>query len=37
MNVIAKGYPAYAYTGGKPFDASLPAIVFIHGAAFDHS
>lgn len=31
------GYPAYAYTGGRPFDASLPAIVFIHGAAFDHS
>ncbi|HUQ27590.1 MAG TPA: alpha/beta hydrolase [Usitatibacter sp.] len=37
MNLIAQGYPAYAYTGGKPFDASLPAIVFIHGAAFDHS
>jgi pimeloyl-ACP methyl ester carboxylesterase len=28
---------AYAYTGGKPFDASLPAIVFIHGAMHDHS
>ncbi len=37
MNIIAKGYPAYAYTGGKPFDPLLPAIVFIHGAAFDHS
>jgi len=37
MNFIAQGYPAYAYTGGKPFDASLPTIVFIHGAAFDHS
>jgi pimeloyl-ACP methyl ester carboxylesterase len=37
MNVIAKGYPAYAYTGGRPFDASLPSVVFIHGAAFDHS
>ncbi|MEO5880859.1 MAG: alpha/beta hydrolase [Caldimonas sp.] len=30
-------HPAYAYTGGKPFDASLPAIVFIHGAMHDHS
>lgn len=37
MQFIAQGYPAYAYTGGKPFDASLPVIVFIHGAAFDHS
>ena len=37
MNFIAQGYPAYAYTGGKEFDASRPAIVFIHGAAFDHS
>ena len=37
MNLIVQGYPAYAYTGGKAFDAALPAIVFIHGAAFDHS
>jgi pimeloyl-ACP methyl ester carboxylesterase len=29
--------PAYAYTGGKAFDASLPCIVFIHGAMHDHS
>ncbi len=28
---------AYAYTGGKPFDASLPALVFVHGAMHDHS
>ena len=28
---------AYVYTGGKRFDASLPAIVFIHGAMHDHS
>lgn len=27
----------YAYTGGKPFDERLPAIVFIHGAQLDHS
>ena len=29
--------PAYAYTGGKPFDAALPCIVFVHGAGHDHS
>jgi len=28
---------AYAYTGGKRFDPSLPAIVFVHGAMHDHS
>ena len=28
---------AYAYSGGKRFDASLPAIVFLHGAMHDHS
>jgi pimeloyl-ACP methyl ester carboxylesterase len=32
-----KGRPAYAYTGGKAFDASRPAAVFIHGAEHDHS
>ena len=29
--------PAYAYTGGKPFDPTLPCVVFIHGALHDHS
>ena len=28
---------AYAYTGGKPFDAALPCVVFVHGALHDHS
>ncbi|MBD8529395.1 MULTISPECIES: alpha/beta fold hydrolase [unclassified Massilia] len=28
---------AYCYSGGKPFDAALPMIVFIHGAQNDHS
>jgi pimeloyl-ACP methyl ester carboxylesterase len=37
MNFIVQGYPAFAYTGGRPFDAKLPTIVFVHGAAFDHS
>ena len=28
---------AYAYTGGKAFDAALPSVVFVHGALHDHS
>ncbi len=31
------GAPAYVYTGGKPFDAALPCVVFVHGALNDHS
>jgi pimeloyl-ACP methyl ester carboxylesterase len=31
------GADAYCYTGGKTFDASLPTVVFIHGAQNDHS
>ncbi|MDR5877646.1 alpha/beta hydrolase [Caballeronia sp. LZ032] len=31
------GRAAYAYTGGKSFDAARPAVVFIHGAEHDHS
>lgn len=27
----------HAYTGGKPFDAALPCVVFVHGALHDHS
>ncbi len=27
---------AYAYTGGKPFNAKLPTVVFVHGAMGDH-
>ena len=27
---------AFAYTGGKAFDAALPAVVFIHGGELDH-
>ncbi|OWQ48019.1 alpha/beta hydrolase [Roseateles noduli] len=32
-----QGRAAYAYTGGKRFDAALPCVVFIHGALHDHS
>ena len=34
---IVQGYPAYAYTGGREFDVTQPAVVMIHGAALDHS
>jgi pimeloyl-ACP methyl ester carboxylesterase len=37
MIVTVQGQSAYAYTGGKPFDADLPTAVFIHGAEHDHS
>src|SRR5260221_3666868 len=37
MQFIVQGYPAFAYTGGRTFDPALPAVVFVHGAAMDHS
>ena len=37
MGLTVQGHHAYAYTGGKPFDATLPCTVFIHGALHDHS
>jgi pimeloyl-ACP methyl ester carboxylesterase len=37
MDLTVGGRTAYAYTGGKPFDPALPAVVFIHGAEHDHS
>ncbi len=37
MELVVDGRKAYAYTGGKPFDAALPCIVFVHGALHDHS
>jgi len=37
MKFIVQGYPAYAYTGGKEPDPAKPTVVFIHGAACDHS
>ena len=37
MLIDVDGRPAYAYTGGKPFDATLPIVVFVHGAQHDHS
>ena len=37
MELNVNGKKAYAYTGGKPFDATLPTVVFVHGAQHDHS
>ncbi len=37
MELSVYGRKVFAATGGKPFDPSLPAIVFVHGAAADHT
>ncbi|MEO7852886.1 MAG: alpha/beta hydrolase [Rubrivivax sp.] len=37
MKLRVNGHEAYAYTGGRSFDAALPCVVFIHGALHDHS
>lgn len=31
------GKQVFATTGGKPFDAGKPAIIFLHGSGFDHT
>ena len=37
MRVVVAGNDVYAYTGARPLDAALPTVVFVHGAAQDHS
>ena len=37
MKLQVDGREAYAYTGGKPFDATLPCVVLVHGALNDHT
>ena len=37
MKLSVNGTEVFAATGGRDFDKSLPAVVFIHGAGFDHS
>lgn len=37
MEFSVAGARAYAYCGGRAFDAKRPVIVFIHGGAQDHS
>ena len=37
MYLNVNGHTTYCYTGGKPFDAAKPTVVFIHGVLHDHS
>ena len=37
MNLSVNGIDTFVATGGQPFDSSLPAVVMLHGAGFDHS
>ncbi|WP_439518393.1 alpha/beta fold hydrolase [Hydrogenophaga sp.] len=37
MEILVNGATTYCYTGGKPFDAAKPTVVFIHGVVNDHS
>jgi pimeloyl-ACP methyl ester carboxylesterase len=37
MYVTVEGDPAYVYTGTRPFDPAQPTMLFVHGAANDHS
>jgi pimeloyl-ACP methyl ester carboxylesterase len=37
MELIVDGKRAYAYTAGHALHATLPSVVFVHGAANDHS
>ncbi len=37
MILDVQGHATYCYTGGKPFDAAKPSVVFIHGVLNDHS
>jgi len=37
MRIDVDGTSCYAYTGSRPMDAGRPSIVFVHGAANDHS
>lgn len=37
MRIGVRQRAAYAYTGGRRFDAAQPTVVFVHGADHDHS
>jgi pimeloyl-ACP methyl ester carboxylesterase len=37
MMLTVNGQETYCYTGGKPFDAAKPTVVFVHGVLNDHS
>ena len=37
MELNVDGKQAYAFTGGRAIDPSKPTVVFVHGAAMDHT
>lgn len=37
MELKVDGKRVYCGSGGKPFDAALPTVVFLHGAGMDHT
>jgi pimeloyl-ACP methyl ester carboxylesterase len=37
MQLSVNGVDTFVATGGKPFDKSLPTVVLLHGAGFDHA
>ncbi len=37
MHLTVNGAGVYAHTGGRPFDAAKPAVLFVHGAGLDHT
>jgi pimeloyl-ACP methyl ester carboxylesterase len=37
MDITVDGKRAFAATGGQPFEAGKPAIVFVHGGGLDHT
>ena len=37
MQLSVNGIETFVATGGREFDKSLPTIVFLHGAGFDHT
>jgi pimeloyl-ACP methyl ester carboxylesterase len=37
MDIQVRGSDVHVYTGSRTFDRSQPSIVFVHGAALDHS
>ncbi len=37
MRLVVDGLEVFAGTGGRDFDAALPLVVFLHGAALDHT
>src|SRR4051794_25152134 len=37
MQLTINGSDVFVATGGKPFDADLPTVVFLHGAGMDHT